>query len=765
MIDALRTTRPAQLYVAHPGISLTERCASRIARFLALAVVLLAAHAPAAAQHPLYLIDGETTVRGIAFRFPETQTFGAERLREEIATQAPTTFDRIRRLIPLVGSPTYPFDPVELQRDVVRLRQFYQRNGFLHPRIDYPASQLDTTSNSIRVVFTVWEGPPLIIQDFGFLSPEGSYALEAFTEGMEREDWIDFRDRLGLQLGSRYTEFERTRVQDRILTWLQDQGYAFAEVMHQTEIDSAANTVDLRFLVDPGPVAYVDDVIVQGNESVSREVVLRETALQPGDRFSRSRLIEGQRRLFALNLFRVAVADVPEQPRSNQVDIRYRVSEARPRHVSAQTGYGRNGGLQFQSDWRHRNFLGGARELTISLGARTGVWARPVRGLREMRSFSATASLRQPYLFISDLSGIVTPFYTWQHSPTQDIEFQEIGINTTLVYEIYPFRTVRLQNTFSRAYPLGDTQINVQDPIDPPLDGEIEVLDIYDRSIWTLAGTFGRADNFIEASRGFIIRPTLEAGGLLFARGVEYLKGSVDVAGYRPIGRRYNLSGRVQTGIIEPFGASRNQKDPQFLYRFDRIRFYAGGASDVRGWGPGRLGPEIPRARIVRSDDGTIVLEDVNDGGDQRIQLSRTGYEPVGGLAKVAGNLEFRMPFPGLSESWQTAAFVDFGRVYASMSSRPSPDISGATIALEPPRFRVGIGGGIRYRTPVGYIRLDVAMKANPSDTDLQDAAETFRWRYRDELRRLHPAEPTPDRPERHFWRRFQIHLSLGQAF
>ena len=153
------------------------------------------------------------------------------------------------------------------------------------------------------------------------------------------------------------------------------------------------------------------------------------------------------------------------------------------------------------------------------------------------------------------------------------------------------------------------------------------------------------------------------------------------------------------------------------------------------------------------------------EGGGRRIALQRTGYEPIGGLAKLSGNVELRMPFPGLGENWQTAAFVDFGRVFAKMNSTPSPDISGVELPLEPARLRIGVGGGIRFRTPVGYIRLDIAMKANPSDTDLQDPAETFRWVYRDELRELNPLEPEPDRPDRPFRRLFQFHLSLGQAF
>ncbi|MFW5973488.1 MAG: BamA/OMP85 family outer membrane protein, partial [Bacteroidota bacterium] len=537
---------------------------------------------PSAAQHPLYLADERTTVREVSFRFPDTQTFERDRLKLQIATQAPSTLDRLREIAPLIRAPRHPFSPIELQRDVARLRNFYNRNGFLHPEIDYPASQLDTARNSIHVIFTVWEGPPLIIQDFGFRSPDGNYALEEFEEGEERQHWIEFRDRLGLQVGSRFTHFERTRVQDRILTWLQDRGYAFAEVEHETVVDSVANTVDLFYIVDPGPVAYVSEIEIEGNESVRREIILRELPLSEGDRFDRSRMVEGQRRLFALSLFRVAIADIPPQTPSNTVSIRYRVREARPRHVSAQTGYGRNGGLQFQTDWRHRNFLGGARQLTASIGARSGLLARPVSGRRDSRSFTASISVRQPYIITGAMSGLLQPFYTYQASATQAIEFQEIGLNTTLIYEVLPFRTVRLQHTVSRAYPLGDTQIGVVDPGDLPIDGGIDRINIYDRSVTTISATLGRANVYIEPTRGFLIRPSFESGGIFLTADVQYVKGSGEAAVYMPLGGRFNFSARLMGGFIEPLGASRDQTDPQTQYRFGRIRMYGGGPSDVR---------------------------------------------------------------------------------------------------------------------------------------------------------------------------------------
>src|SRR5690625_11872 len=747
--------------VAFPGVSAPFR-------FLLVALIVICAGTtarPAHAQQPLHLVNEQTTVRGVSFRFPETRTFEVDRLSDHVATTAPTFMDRVRRVVPFVRPRSYPFNPVELQRDVVRLERFYNRNGFLHPRVDYPASQLDTTNNTIHVIFTIWEGPPLIVQDFRFVAPDGEYALSSFDEGDEREAWIAFRDRLGLRVGSRYTEFQVTRVQDEILTWLQNRGYAFAIVTYDAEIDSTMNTVDLEFRIDAGPLPHVSEVLVHGNESVSRDVVMRHIPLKEGDRFSQTRLIQGQRNLFGINLFRVAVADVPEQPRDSSVVVRYRMSEARHRHISAQTGYGRNGGVQFQSEWTHRNFLGGGRSLNIALGARTGFLSRPVDVLGETRSFTASASLWQPYLFVSDLSASVTPYYTWQRLLSQEVEFQEIGLSASLIYQLLPFRTIRLEQTISRAFPLGNTQLTVVDPTDVDDEEEIARLEIYDRSILTLAGTFGRADNYVQPSIGYLIRPSLESAGVIFS-GVEYVKASVEGTTYIPLKPRYSIAGRLMAGRIWPYGGSRDQADPQVEYRFDRVRFPAGGANDVRGWAPGRLGPETPRANLMRDADGNLILEEPREGeSGRRIALSRPGFEPEGGLIKIAGNVELRSRFPGLGPAWQLAAFVDAARIYPSMRQRPSPDLPGEVIGIEEARLRVGTGAGIRYQTPVGYIRLDVGMKVNPSFSDLRDPEDVFRWRYREALRELNPLEPEYGPPEGRFWRRFQLHISIGQAF
>ncbi|MBI1364934.1 MAG: BamA/TamA family outer membrane protein [Alphaproteobacteria bacterium] len=115
-------------------------------------------------------------------------------------------------------------------------------------------------------------------------------------------------------------------------------------------------------------------------------------------------------------------------------------------------------------------------------------------------------------------------------------------------------------------------------------------------------------------------------------------------------------------------------------------RFYAGGGASVRGYGYQLIGP----------------LDAENN--------------PVGGRSVIEGAIETRAL---VTRKIQVAAFADTG----SISESSTPDFG--------QRFFIGVGGGVRYLTPVGPIRLDVAF---PTDRRAVDNA-------------------------------FQIYISLGQAF
>ena len=741
---------------------------------LVLGLLIASGLAPstAAAQDPLYLVDGETTVRDVSFRFVDRQTFETSRLRQQIATEAPGTLDRLRDwfdFFPGIRSQAYPFDPITLQKDVARLRRFYQQNGFLRPSIDYPASDYDSTANSIHVVFTIEEGEPVIIQDTRFLTGDSTaYAVSQFS-GTLREEWIAFRDATSFELGQRYTEFQQGRIEDDVRAWLRDRGFAFADVQSQARVDSSANTADIRFYVDPGPRARVAEIQVEGNASVSAAVVRRELPFREGDWFSASELSQGQQQLFGLNLFRVALADVPTQPRDSTVTVRYRVREAPLRTLSGEVGFGAQTGVTAETSWRHRNFYGDARTLTVGVTAETGIPENPpaflptflagTNTLERDREFGTSITLQQPYLLTTQLSGTLRPFFRERinnkllpdSTRFLDLNEREFGLTSTLVYELLPFRTVSLQHAFTRTQQFTSPDPNATNA------GSFTATDLFDKSVLSLDATLGRTDDFVNPTRGVLVRPSVSLGGAALQSDVQFLKVGGEVSAYQPLAGGLNLALRASGGYLWPLGTSRDaltvplsaplqQLNANVISqnRFSDVFFYAGGNSDVRGWPPEAAGAKTLRPSTVAS--GGFV------------------YEPIGGQARLGFNVELRLPVPGAGPNVQAAAFFDAAFLTADrLTLTPSPQVTdvlqrpdGTPVVSDTRQWVAGTGAGLRYNTPIGFVRLDLATKLRPDALDLR--------RPDDVAAALQAGRPVSSVPER-FIRRFRLHFGIGRSF
>jgi len=741
-----------------------------------LFVVLAGGAQHSAAQAPLRYANNNTAVRAVSFRFVDHQTFEASRLREQIATAAPGTLTRIRNqfaFLPLLQRSRLLFEPITLQKDVARLRRFYQQNGFPNPEIDYPASQLDTTSNRIHVIFTVREGPSIQIRDTDFLNAEGTAPIETvLQEGVER-DWTRYRNKQ-VQIGGRYTDFARTQLADQIQTWFRNHGFAFAQVTSTASVDTTQFAADLQFRIDPGPRAAVSDVLVEGNSSVDRSIILRELPFSMGDRFSAEDVTSGQQMLFDLNLFRVALADVPEQPRDSSVVVRYRVREAKLRSLSGLVGYDTRSGVTVEGGWRHRNFFGNGRTFNVNLTAETGYpqnapnffpgFISGAASQEVSRQFRASATLRQPYLFSPRLSGTIAPFaqerLNTALSPNPDrllsLNERQYGVNSSLVFDVLPFRTLSLQHSVARTRQFLATATGDTVRSEAPLTAED---DLFNKSIFTLSGTFGEADDFINPTKGYIFRPSVRVGGFLFGSGVEFAQLSTELSGYLPVSEHLELAGRVSLGSIWPIGESRDNltlpasptdQDRQlnriFQNRFSDYLFFAGGPSDVRGWASQLAGGKVLRTSTVLQE-GFV-------------------YRSIGARSKVGFSLEARLPLPGLGPNWRTGAFVDGAFVteggldLTPPTSVPTivPDAQGNPISTDPSQVLIGAGAGLRYQTPFGFLRVDLAYKLTPDDLDLRRAEDVGRAVTGEDPIPVSEVEPRT-------LRRFRLHFGIGRSF
>jgi translocation and assembly module TamA len=171
-----------------------------------------------------------------------------------------------------------------------------------------------------------------------------------------------------------------------------------------------------------------------------------------------------------------------------------------------------------------------------------------------------------------------------------------------------------------------------------------------------------RGDDELYPRRGFSLRGELKLGHGAIGSQTDFAQFQADAKLIRPLGEDNRLLMRAQFGRT-------------FTDEFDELppslRFFAGGDRSIRGYGYQEVGPRI--------DD-----------------------QVIGGKHLLTASVEFEHMF---GESWGAAAFVDAGDAY------DSPDTF---------RARTGVGAGVRWRSPVGLVRFDLAHGLDDADNAIQ---------------------------------------------
>lgn len=194
---------------------------------------------------------------------------------------------------------------------------------------------------------------------------------------------------------------------------------------------------------------------------------------------------------------------------------------------------------------------------------------------------------------------------------------------------------------------------------------DFEVGDQEDTSNLLIPGgtwTRIRADDRIYTNRGSRIQLDLRAAAEDVLSDTSFVQAHAQGKFIRPLGERGRLLLRGDIGYTE---VSELRELPP------SIRFFAGGDQSVRGYDFNTLGP-------------------TNASGDV-----------IGGKHLLVGSVEYEHR---LTESWGAAVFYDVGNALNSFSDS----------------LREGAGVGVRWRSPVGLVRVDLAVPLDESDDDLR---------------------------------------------
>jgi translocation and assembly module TamA len=426
-------------------------------------------------------------------------------------------------------------------------------------------------------------------------------------------------------------------------------------------------------------------VTTQPGARIPAAPIWRETrvAIPEGRTFSDKALEEARRRLVGMGLFGMSTVSAgAHDEKTGLIAVDVRVGEAPFRTLrlggGARLDLARTE-VRLLGEWTHRDFLGGMRRLTAraeggwafipdlyavvtndqSVGPRNGPIARlridfeqpqllERPSLRGKVGLTGFRNLEQTYAV---LGAALAPGILWQPRARVSI-----------------FPSYHIEANYLSGAP-------VDSAATAPLTLGCETADnrcLVWLSYLEQSAIWDRRDNPLEPRRGFYLGMSVQEGGGPLQGDFSYFRVLPDARAYFSFGddKWLTLSTRLKVGELWP--TSGVPEDSAVV-----TRFYAGGPVSMRGFGDRRLSPLLLAPAPGNANVQTTV--------------------PIGGNGLIDGSFEARV---SLTSTIRLAGFVDYGQV-----------TSGPVRLQEVPHLLWAAGIGLRYLTPIGPIRLDIARR------------------------------------------------------
>jgi outer membrane protein assembly factor BamA len=200
-----------------------------------------------------------------------------------------------------------------------------------------------------------------------------------------------------------------------------------------------------------------------------------------------------------------------------------------------------------------------------------------------------------------------------------------------------------------------------------------------------------RRDNPADPRRGMYNTLDIGLASSVFGSQRSFGRVLARNATYHRLTKSIVLARQTQFGVIVPFAAPAGISDRESVPLAER--FFGGGSDTLRAFPFDQAGPRDTGAALV-------------PGGPSS---QPTGF-PLGGNALLYNNVELR--FPLIGSNIGGVLFHDMGNVFSSLGNMSlgfhQPDPQHFDYMVQAPGF------GIRYKTPLGPIRLDLAYSINP---------------------------------------------------
>jgi len=451
-----------------------------------------------------------------------------------------------------------------------------------------------------------------------------------------------------------YTDARVDDIPRRLQTYFKTRGYYDVKVEATGTPEEAVNgRVPVEIAVSPGPLYRFDGVTVSGLQRLRPSFVTKRLSKLAGQIYSPDVLDERFRVLMRTGLFNLLqIKPVPVEGDLLRFDVS--AEEAKSKEFGISIGYGTFQGGIFGVQYRDRDLFGYGRPITISAEI-------------SQRGYKGEILYEDPFLFDTDLSFKNRLFaLTFDYDGYSKFELGdrvELTRKFTKQYEaglIFAARHVEVTSTSINQRFLGQTSYFVNSL------GFTQTLDL--------------RESPLVSPRGFVFNTTFDLASKAFGSEIDLARGTARLAYFLSFAPKTLTPGVTEDQTVPPlqrwfqqsllaFGArtglvhSLNNSGPDepTTLPIDE-RFFNGGATTVRSYGERDLGPHDPKGN------------------------------PIGGEFFTVFNVEYTFPLYG---ELQGAVFFDAGNLLPT-SEEPGVD-----------EMHYAIGAGLRYKLPIGPIRLD----------------------------------------------------------
>ena len=497
------------------------------------------------------------------------------------------------------------YDEGLLQADLGRVAQVFRDMGYLDVHVGTPVISRVSKKN-IAVDIPVTEGILYIVN-------------EVRVEGATLFPVEDLMGSVLIRPNEIASEAIIKASRQAVEDYYGSRGYIGSRVAAPIlDADPQRGVVDITFqVVREGPLAYIRNIEIVGNDRTRDKVIRRELTVYPGEIYNQVRIRQSENRLRNLGFFGLAAHTRRPTPREEEYDLVFEVEEKRSGSFVIGAGFSSVDDLigfvelaQGNFDiTRWPSFTGGGQKMKIrmQLGTQRTDWS---------------ISFVEPWFMDRRLSLGLDVFQSDRRFLSDEYDQLNTGGSISLAKPL--FGPVRLRLIYS----LEDIEVkNVAETAS-------EIIKAEEGSRIKSAVT----TEFIRDTRNDFYIPTrgnrsvltgVLAGGILAGETDLYEIG-VRSTQYYPLwlGHVLNLRGRIAT--VEAYG------DSPFVPIFDRL--FLGGQRTLRGFDFRDVGP--------RDETG----------------------EPIGGKSLLYGTIEYTVP---IVEMVRGAVFYDAGVV-----NRPAFDFS-----------------------------------------------------------------------------------------